>query len=452
MKRRIHVILILIALFGIIISTVTDTIVSYGLFEKQVLDDLRISGELLKSTGVFDEAYKSKDKTEAVKDDAFGDVIKEELRITWVDKDGTVIYDNDVDPATLDNHKDRPEIRDALKSGSGEVVRTSDTFQYNSYYYAMRLDNGTVLRISRQASAITRVFLHAFPTVALISLAILIVCTILASKLTKQIIAPINEMGDALNNNKEGQLTAPKYRELIPFANNIRRQHEEILMAAKSRQDFTANVSHELKTPLTAISGYAELIENRMVDEEKQVYFAGQIQANANRLLSMINDIISLSELDHSELERIFVDADIYKLARECCDEVEVNGSHKHITVNCSGESVIRRVDANLIKEMITNLLQNAMAYNKSHGRVDVSVKASGEQALITISDTGIGIPEEHIDRVFERFYRVDKSRSRETGGTGLGLALVKHIVEIHNAELHVDSEVGVGTTFTIRL
>ena len=122
MKRRIHVILILIALFGIIISTVTDTIVSYGLFEKQVLDDLRISGELLKSTGVFDEAYKSKDKTEAVKDDAFGDVIKEELRITWVDKDGTVIYDNDVDPATLDNHKDRPEIRDALKSGSGEVV------------------------------------------------------------------------------------------------------------------------------------------------------------------------------------------------------------------------------------------------------------------------------------------------------------------------------------------
>jgi two-component system phosphate regulon sensor histidine kinase PhoR len=244
---------------------------------------------------------------------------------------------------------------------------------------------------------------------------------------------------------------SPAYRELEPFADKIRNQHENILAAAKSRQDFTANVSHELKTPITAISGYAELIENRLIDSEAEVHVAGAIRHNADRLLSLVTDIIQLSELDHRELPRKFEQIDLLAVAKECVNDFIPMASQKNIKLFCSGISAGINADRILVREMIDNLLQNAIRYNKENGTVKVHVTIENGHPIISVEDTGIGIPADQLDRVFERFYRVDKSRSRETGGTGLGLAIVKHIAELHSAEIAIDSVVNNGTKISIR-
>ena len=216
------------------------------------------------------------------------------------------------------------------------------------------------------------------------------------------------------------------------------------------RQDFTANVSHELKTPLTAISGYAELIENRIVDGEAQIHAAQQIRRNAERLLSLITDIIELSELDHRELPRTFEQTDLFRIAQESVDDLQALARRKSVSLSCGGTSAGISADRSLIREMIDNLVQNAIQYNKENGTVRVYVTIDHAHPKLTVKDTGIGIPTDQQSRVFERFYRVDKSRSRETGGTGLGLAIVKHIAQIHSAELSMNSTPGVGTEITV--
>jgi signal transduction histidine kinase len=224
-----------------------------------------------------------------------------------------------------------------------------------------------------------------------------------------------------------------------------------IIKAARIRQDFTANVSHELKTPITAISGYAELIENRLIDSEAEVHVAGAIRHNADRLLSLVTDIIQLSELDHRELPRKFEQIDLLAVAKECVNDFIPMASQKNIKLFCSGISAGINADRILVREMIDNLLQNAIRYNKENGTVKVHVTIENGHPIISVEDTGIGIPADQLDRVFERFYRVDKSRSRETGGTGLGLAIVKHIAELHSAEIAIDSVVNNGTKISIR-
>ena len=264
--------------------------------------------------------------------------------------------------------------------------------------------------------------------------------------LTVQLISPINTMAEHLDD----PMTIPVYRELDPFAAKIRSQHEKILEAAKSRQDFTANISHELKTPLTAISGYAELLENHMVEGEQEVHVARQIRQNSDRLLSLINDIIRLSELDHRELPRKFDSVNLYKLAEDVCKTLRVSAQRRNITLTCIGTDTMQSADRELIKELFENLIQNSVRYNHDGGWVRVKVSSENQHAVLTVMDNGIGIPYEQQERVFERFHRVDKSRSRETGGTGLGLTIVKHIAEIHNAKIHMESELGKGTTVTI--
>ena len=216
------------------------------------------------------------------------------------------------------------------------------------------------------------------------------------------------------------------------------------------RQDFTASVTHELKTPLTAISGYAELVENKMVSEEQTNVFAGEIRKNAERLLTLINDIIRLSELDHAELSTEFDAIDLYVLAQECAELLRVNASRRNISFVLTGEPCTIRGNRDMLRELIENLCQNAIRYNNEGGIVEVSVNQLEGRAILSVRDNGIGIPKEHQSRVFERFYRVDKSRSKATGGTGLGLAIVKHIVAIHSAEIVLESEVGQGTTIQI--
>ena len=452
MKRKINVTLTIIAMFAVVASTIGVTIVSYNLIENQVKNDLKVTAELLDDTGVFDSAYRSGRREIDVQEEHFSYLKNEKLRITWIDSDGTVLFDNDTDASLLENHSNRPEFKEAVRNGTGQSVRTSDTFKMNTYYYAVRNENGTVIRISMEARTITSVFLEALPTIALIALGIIIACMIIAQMLTKQIIAPIDRMAENMEKNPDMDIQVTTYRELIPFSNKIRSQHEKVLNAARSRQDFTANVSHELKTPLTAISGYAELIENKMVEPEQEVYFAKQIHANADRLLAVINDIISLSELDHNEEVHNFEDVDLNSIVGECVEELKFNASQKKVLLSYQGYSVSKMADVNLIKELVTNLVQNAIQYNNEGGHVRVTVRTENRNAVICVKDDGIGIPADSQERIFERFYRVDKSRSRERGGTGLGLAIVKHIVEIHNGRIEIESELGKGTTIRVIL
>lgn len=438
MKRKINTRLVLIAILAVLASTISTTIVYYNLFQRQIRNDLSVSAKLLKDTHYFETSDINPDNIDLSTD-------IRELRVTWVDTDGTVLYDNDASTTALGNHSDRPEIQEAFENGVGECVRRSNTMNKNTFYYAVLLDNKTVLRVSTEAGSIWSVFLAVSPMIMLIVIIIVVVCIALSHMLTRQLIAPIEKMAQ----NMEDAGMEPPYRELVPFASMIRKQHTDILSAAKARQDFSANVSHELKTPLTAISGYAELIEAGMVDEEKQKHFIQEIRKNAQRLLSLINDIIRLSELDRTDSQSTFDKFDLNEIVLECMEALDVNAKNRQVTLEYTGEKCNICGSKEMMRELTDNLVQNAIRYNKPNGSVWVEVHG-GDVPRLVVKDNGIGIPADEQQRIFERFYRVDKSRSKATGGTGLGLAIVKHIVEIHDAKLSLESELGQGTTITV--
>ena len=432
MKQKINLRLFAISIRAVFATVCCITFVYYELFQEQVRKDLRTTAGILAEV----------DLTHLMQ---WEDIQKnEELRITLISGDGEVLFDNNA--SNLENHLNRPEVKEAFETGSGESVRKSDTKNMRAFYYAVLLKDGTVLRIATEARSISSVFMSVSSVVLLIISAILVLCVLVSHYLTRQLLEPIRILAEDMDHAG----TMQPYRELEPFVARIREQHQAILAAAKSRQDFTANVSHELKTPITAISGYAELIEKRMVGEEQQVKFAGAIRKHAERLVSLVNDIIRLSELDHRESLPELSNINLYEVARERVELLENNGRGKNIQVNLTGSSAFVMSTRVMLEELLDNLIQNAIRYNVVDGRVDISVRQVGNQVVLTVSDTGIGIPKEDQSRVFERFYRVDKSRSRETGGTGLGLAIVKHIVELHDARLELESELGRGTTITI--
>ena len=370
-------------------------------------------------------------------------------RLTWVASDGTVLYDNQNDVKKLENHGDRPEVESAFDKGTGDSVRTSATMNSNTFYHAIKLNDGTVLRVSIAARSIWNMFASSIPAMLIVTIIIVGICVVLAKSLTRKLMKPIETLAGNLEQASVIQKKT-EYKELVPFMNAIRIQHEGVLAAAKSRQDFTANVSHELKTPLTAISGYAELIENGMVEKEQQIHFATEIRRNAQRLLSLINDIIKLSELDSSEAQQGFEQLNLYGLVKDCMENLQVNAEQRNVALNFDGTDCMVRGNRQLLTELVENLCQNAIRYNNDGGTVNVTVHKLGGKTVLTVEDNGIGIPKDQQERVFERFYRVDKSRSKETGGTGLGLAIVKHIVELHDAGLTLDSEVGRGTTINV--
>ena len=440
MRKKINIRLIGIALIAILVTLIGVTSIYYYLFENQVRKDLHVLAETLVDSGIF-----TKERLEHI---AFE---SEDVRVTWVDEDGTVLYDSWNDAESMENHEQRPEIKEAFEKGEGDSMRTSDTMQVNTYYHALRIEDGTVVRVARNASSGTSIFLNAMPTVVAITILIVILCVVLADYLTKQLINPIATIANRLDDAESGSGEDAVYKELEPFVQTIRSQHENILQAAKMRQDFTASVTHELKTPLTAISGYAELIENKMATKGQEIIFAGEIRKNSDRLLTLINDIIRLSELDHAELSTEFENIDLYVVAQECAEILQVNAARRGIELVLEGSECLIRGNRDMLRELIENLCQNAIRYNNEGGRVHVFVGQKDGCAILSVSDNGIGIPKEHQERVFERFYRVDKSRSKATGGTGLGLAIVKHIVAIHEATIDLDSEVGKGTTIIVK-
>ena len=439
MRKKINARLIGIALIAILVTLLGVTSIYYYLFEEQVRKDLHILADTLVDSGVFE-----KERLEQITFDS------KDVRVTWVDADGSILYDSWTDAATMENHMERPEIKQAFAEGKGDSIRTSDTLQMNTYYYALRISDGTVVRVAAHASSGGKIFLNAMPVVLVIMVLAVLLCVVLARYLTKQLINPIASLANQLNGIEGNGDSNEIYKEIEPFVQTIRAQHENILMAAKMRQDFTASVTHELKTPLTAISGYSELIQNKMTSEEQNVVFAGEIRKNSDRLLTLINDIIRLSELDHAELSTEFENLDLYIIAQECTENLKINAARRGIALTLKGKECILRGNKDMLRELIENLCQNAIRYNNDGGKVDVFVGYQDGRVTLSVSDNGIGIPKEHKDRVFERFYRVDKSRSKATGGTGLGLAIVKHIVAIHSAEITLESEVGVGTTVTV--
>nr|MCR4955541.1 two-component sensor histidine kinase [Lachnospiraceae bacterium] len=363
MKQKINLRLGFIALVAIVATTIGTTMVYYSLFQKQVREDLKQNAALLEETEVFQQAYENDTPRK------LNHLVPGKLRITWINKDGKVLFDNDTKVSGLSNHMDRPEIKEAFKNGEGECTRRSDTMNMNTFYYAILLDNGTVLRVSTQARTITNVLINALPVIGGIAVLVLFGCVFIGHFLTRQLMKPLEIMAENLD-----EVGTPAYKELEPFAEKIRTQHENILAAARSRQDFTANVSHELKTPITAISGYAEIIENHLYDEESEAHIAKQIKHNADRLLSLVNDIIQLSELDHKNLKENFETVDLYRVATECVNDLVPMASQKQISLTCEGVSAGIHADKSLIREMIDNLVQNAIRYNKEQGSVTVHV------------------------------------------------------------------------------
>ena len=436
MNRKINTRFIAVTFTTIILTLLSVTAVFYEVFKSEVVSGLETYANVLKNTGVFDSVD---DIT--YKDDG------EDIRITLISTDGVAVYDNEAEVGSMENHSDRPEVVEAFESGVGEAVRTSTTLGKSTFYYAILLDNGYVLRIAKETGNIWSLFANAFPVILVIAAVIFLLTTIVTHFLTRSIVRPIELMANNLDNVDNVEV----YKEMKPFANIIKQQHEAVLKNANVRQEFTANVSHELKTPLTAISGYSELIESGITDEEDTKRFAKEIHHNSNRLLSLINDTIRLSELDTMENELSTEELDLFEIAKNTVNTMQVSADKHEVELDIEGESAIINADRMMMEELVYNLIDNAVRYNVKEGKVHVSVHNKDGKVILNVKDTGIGIPEEAQNRVFERFYRVDKSRSKSTGGTGLGLAIVKHIVARHNAGISLKSEVGKGTEIEVQ-
>lgn len=361
-------------------------------------------------------------------------------RVTQIDENGDVLYDTRRDSSTLENHSGRKEVREALAEGEGEDVRMSDTVGQEMYYYALLLDDGTVLRASKSMDGLVRTALGNLPIMAGLAAVMLVLAYFLAKWQTKRLVRPLYEL------DLEHPLENKTYEELTPFLEAMDKQNKEKEAVSNMRKEFSANVSHELKTPLTSISGYAEIMKNGMVRQEDIPLFSERIYKEARRLITLVEDIIKLSKLDEESVELEKQEVDLYELTREIVSRLAPQASQKNIRMELSGEPVNYFGIRQILDEMIYNVCENAVKYNNEYGRVSVWVGNTLDGPKVTVSDTGIGIPKEHHERIFERFYWVDKSHSKERGGTGLGLSIVKHGALLHGAKVTVDSAPGKGT------
>lgn len=425
--------------FGVSVITITAVLilsVFYSYSDKQLKEQLRVV-----ETVVEAELNESGDTAFITNN------IDPNIRITLISPSGKVIADNIEDASTLDNHANREEIIEAKKNGEATVTRNSDTQKEKVYYFAKQLDDGNILRVSSQATNIGNFFKDYIVYILICILAAIIAAVFVSFAITKSIIKPIRRLGQNLDD-------VDKFKfddELQPLVNALLQQKRKQKMLDKQKKQFTANVSHELKTPLTSIAGYAELIETGMAKEEDIKPFAGVIRKQALRLVSLSEDIIQLSQLEESDDENMsFESVDLYDIANKCVEALTINALNKNVTLSLSGEQCYIRGKAQLVEEMVYNLLDNAIRYNKENGTVTVTVTPLSKGASVSVKDTGIGIPAKYQDRIFERFFRVDKSRSKATGGTGLGLAIVKHITQLHGADLKLESEEGKGTQIIV--
>jgi two-component system phosphate regulon sensor histidine kinase PhoR len=480
------------------------------------------------------------------------------VRITLIDKDGIVLFDNQAEAKTLENHAMRQEVMEAVAVGAGEAERFSDTLDKTTYYYAVRLEDGKILRLARTIDSIYKSVLQMLPIMGGIVIVVAFLASVVARRVTFNLIKPLDQV------NLDEPLDNETYDELAPFLTRIAKQKRQLsknlkklrgkqeeltiitnnmneglvllngqqnvlfinesaakifgfsakevvgrniltvdraqevqdllqkvsqagkgeglyekdrhfyqlsgssvngsgsviliydvtekMTAEKLRREFSANVSHELKTPLQSILGYAEIMKNGLVKDEDKQRFLERIHAEAGNMIELIQNIMELSRLDENKTLDEFEDVDLLKLAQSVTLRLKHKAQTKGVTLNVSGSSACVCGVQSILSEVLYNLVDNSIKYNKDNGKVDVKVQDGSEEVTVSVSDTGIGIGAADRERVFERFYRADKSHSKEIGGTGLGLSIVKHGVLFHKGRVELESEPGVGTTITFVL
>mgnify|MGYP004602618473 FL=1 len=489
----------------------------------------------------------------------FDGLDSEDLRITWIDKDGKVLFDNKTDASSMENHLEREEVRQAVENGYGKSARYSETLTEKSLYSAKKLSDGSIVRLSVSQYSVLTLFLGMLRPVLIIALLAVVLALLLAYRLSKKIVTPLNRLNlDSPLSNKVYEELSPllkrmdaQQRQLKHQSEELKRKREEFETATENmsegliilnekgvilsinraaakmlglsedsvgkdffsektsvnlkeptqkalsgqnteevfalndgncqllanpvstdgkvtgaallvldvtekeraeqmRREFTANVSHELKTPLQTISGYAELLANGMVADKDKTAFSEKIYAEAQRMIRLIEDIIKLSNLDEGAVELTRETVDLYVTAENTVRSLLPAAKKANVTLSLNGENAEIYGIPQLLTAVVYNLCDNAIKYNKDGGTVFVSVKNNAENIVLSVRDTGIGIPKEQQERIFERFYRVDKSHSKEVGGTGLGLSIVKHAAKLHDAKITLESEVGKGTEITV--
>lgn len=513
-----------------------------GVEENQLRDELSLAAAAVEDGGT----------------DYLSRLTADRYRLTWIAADGSVLYDTKTNAESLENHASRAEVSQALATGTGESTRYSSTLMEKTMYYAQRLDDGTVLRISISRATVGMIAVGMIQPLLIVLIVALILSGLLARRLSRRIVDPLNSL------DLEHPLDNDAYEELSPLLKRIHHQHVEIQtqlrelrektdeftqitgsmreglvlldehgsilsinaaaqalfgadaqcvgrdfltiersheisaaiqaaaadghsevraeraghvyqfdisritsdgkflgtvilafditeqeFAERNRREFTANVSHELKTPLQGIIGSAELIENGMVKPEDLPRFVGHIHAEAARLVTLIDDIIRLSQLDEGDAMPT-EPVDLLAVSQEAAENLHDAAAARNVTVSVTGQPAVLPGVRRLIYEIVYNLCDNAIKYNRDGGRVDVTVAADAGGSSITVADTGIGIAPEHQARVFERFYRVDKSHSKASGGTGLGLSIVKHAVQYHHGRIELESTPGTGTIIRV--
>lgn len=437
MKKKINVQFAITTMVAILFAVLLSFGVFYGKYQEEVMGSLKAYAHALQLSDVFH------------KDNVCRQLAAEDqIRITLINPDGSIAFESDADISFMGDHSGRPEVRKAFETGSAEAVRKSATMGKNTFYYAVKLENGQVFRTAKEAGNILSFWISILPYLIVAAALLVLLCVGMSHILVKSILRPIEDMACHMDD----EAYHVPYKELEPFMDTIRKQHEDIIKSTQIRQDFTANVSHELKTPLTAISGYSELIENGIPSKQETVRFAAEIHKSSGRLLTLINDIIRLSELDVAEQVVQMELLNLYDLAEKCVDMLQISAEKHQVILKLEGEQCMIRANREMMEELLYNLCSNAIRYNVCGGSVRILVKKDGNHGILTVEDTGIGIPKEDQERIFERFYRVDKSRSKATGGTGLGLAIVKHVVAKHDAGIELHSEVGKGSRITVTL
>ena len=371
-----------------------------------------------------------------------------DTRITLTDPDGNVLYDSEADASKLPNHSDRPEFVQAMENGTGEVVRYSETLSKQTFYYAVKLSDGRILRVAKTTDSVFHTLMTSFTLLGLLMILIILAEFVLAQWQTKKLIEPINNL------DLERPLDNVCYEELRPLLVRVDQQNkqiasqlEELKKTEAVRREFSANVSHELKTPLMSISGYAELMMNGMVRPENIADFSGRIYKEATRLGNLVADIIQLSRLDEQQDGSVSMESvELDELAEDVYHNLQEHAGKKKISLEYHGEPAAVQGVRHVLYEMLYNIADNAVRYTNPGGHIRIYVGKKGGKPFYRVEDDGIGIPKSEQKRIFERFYRVDKSHSRQTGGTGLGLSIVKHGATLHHAKINVDSDLGKGT------
>lgn len=548
MTKRIFRGIFFVSIITMLLSIVFIISVQYQFYSESQLSSLK--NEAYYISNIIDD---NSEYLESIK--------KSEDRITLIDSDGTVLFDNRYDVSLMQNHSDRKEIKKAMENGSGYSVRFSETLSRKTCYYALKLEDGKVLRLSNSRASIFSTVMTLLSPLCAIIIASVILSYVLASIISKKLLKPINEM------DIEKPIIEESYEELSPIIRKINAQNrkirtqisaltqsqrefeiisdnmsegliltdkngrilthnksveqifsvtenpdgENILELNRSesfreiftslrdgkrvdtttetdgkiyeitlnpvfnddgslcgsviliiditekenrerlRREFTANVSHELKTPLTSIYGISDMLKSEMVEKEDIKGFASDINKESKRLITLVDDIIKLSKLDEGTLQYDNTEVNLGETATEVCRSLSVAAEQKNVTVNMDLGNAVINAPYNLIFEMIYNLCDNAIKYNKDSGTVTVKTGTADGKPFVTVSDTGIGIPSADISRIYERFYRVDKSHSKKIGGTGLGLSIVKHIASLTGGTISTESKVGAGTTITVQ-